>query len=300
MCIYGRVAGNMNYKNGDIIPGGFGGYKKTYNGGPEMTYNSNNSAQDLFGFQAATAGTAIQPEVLTTTGVTTSLWGHLVVIKNSTVSGVTLADDGKLNKGFTITDAAGTLAGYNSMSLSTLPTANDDTKYDIVGIVGSHNDDVQLIPSEFNKIINIDDLPVVNSISAFLNETNENTDVKFANPVTVVLHTGSYLYVKDDSGWLLIYGQFENQYNNGDQLTGIAGNWYTRYGMKQMVPIVSTFGEATPGTPVEPETYLVELIDESLVHTYMYFENCSIAKKGDSTREFEMTDENGTLRLSTT
>lgn len=44
----------------------------------------------------------------------------------------------------------------------------------------------------------------------------DNAVVKFTNPVTAVYQSGSYLYVKDDSGVALIYGSVGLTYANGD------------------------------------------------------------------------------------
>ena len=283
MCIYGKVVGNMNYKSGDVIPGGFGGYLKEYNGGPEMTFEGD---QDLFGFQEATIhGDAIAPEVVTTANVSTDIWGHYVEIKKATVSDVN-------NKNFNINDAAGTLAGYNGMNI-TLPT-DLEVEYNITGIVASHNNNVQLLPSNFEKIINIDDLSTVDNIAALL-ATAEGTDVKISNPVTVVYQNGENLYIQDESAWTLVFGQLDNTYNNGDILTGIAGSWKTYYQIIEMIPLAESFGEATPGTAVEPEVLAIEELSTNLVHKFINIDNCSMTKVDDV--NYNLNDETGDLTM---
>ena len=283
MCIYGKVVGNMNYKSGDVIPGGFGGYLKEYNGGPEMTFEGD---QNLFGFQEATIhGDAIAPEVVTTANVSTDIWGHYVEIKKATVSDVN-------DKKFNINDAAGTLAGYNGMSV-TLPT-DLEIEYNITGIVASHNNNVQLLPSNFEKIINIDDLSTVDNIAALL-ATAEGTDVKISNPVTVVYQNGESLYIQDESAWTLVFGQLDNTYNNGDILTGIAGSWKTFYEIIEMVPLAESFGEATPGTAVEPEVLAIEELSTNLVHKFIKIDNCAMTKVDDVT--YNLNDETEDLTM---
>ena len=283
MCIYGKVVGNMNYKSGDVIPGGFGGYLKEYNGGPEMTFEGD---QDLFGFQEATIhGDAIAPEVVTTANVSTDIWGHYVEIKKATVSDVN-------NKNFNINDAAGTLAGYNGMNI-TLPT-DLEVEYNITGIVASHNNNVQLLPSNFEKIINIDDLSTVDNIAALL-ATAEGTDVKISNPVTVVYQNGENLYIQDESAWTLVFGQLDNTYNNGDILTGIAGSWKTYYQIIEMIPLAESFGEATPGTAVEPEVLAIEELSTNLVHKFIKIDNCTMTKVDDL--NYNLNDETGDLTM---
>ncbi len=290
MCIYGKVAGNMNYKNGDVIPGGFGGYLKTYNGGPEMTYNGD---QDLFGFKAATETAAAEPEVLATTAVTANIWGHLVKIEKATVSDVS-------GKNFTITDAAGTVAGYNGMNV-TLPT--DDATYNITGVVTSYTKDdvttVQVMPVSFEKIVDPTTLPTVANIAALL-ATTDGKDYKIEGDVTVVAHSGQQLYIMDNSGFARVYGPLEHTYSNGDVLSGVAGNVSMRYGMTQINPIASTFGEAVAGQAVEPTEITIEEVSQSDVHKYMTFPGVTLTAvtKDDGTtdtRNITMTDETGEM-----
>ena len=287
LLIYGKNAGNMGYENGDIIPGGFGGYLKSYNGLLEMSYNGD---QDLFGFQEATSGPAINPETATTADVVEANFGHYVTISNATISDVS-------GKNFTITDAAGTVAGFNNnYSGITIPT--DGGTYNITGIIITYVKDgvttMQLQPTAFEKVVNIDDLPKVDNIAGLL-ATAENTDVMFNNPVTAVYQSGNQLYINDASGFMLVYGHLDTQYTNGDQINGIAGSWKLYNGMSEMVPIVSTFTEGTAGTPVQPALITIEEIDQSMIHNYLRIENVTLAAADTVGRNFTMTDETGEM-----
>ena len=75
------------------------------------------------------------------------------------------------------------------------------------------------------------------------------------NPVTAVYQNGQNLYVKDNSGWLLIYGSVGQTYNNGDVIAaGIKGQSVNRNNNIQMSnPEASTFVAGVAGTAVEPE-----------------------------------------------
>ncbi len=261
LLIFGRNAGNMHYENGDIIPGGFGGYLKEYNGLLEMSYNGD---QDLFGFQEATAGPAVDPEIVTTAAVVEANFGHYVTIENATISDIN--------------------ATYNVEGFLAYYKKSDGTV-----------EQLQFYPNLIEKVVNLDDLPKVDNIAGLL-ATEQGTDVMFNNPVTAVYHSGNQLYIKDNSGFMLVYGHLDNSYNNGDQLNGIAGNWTIYNGMTEMVPIASTFGEATPGTPVEPELITIEEIDQSMIHNYLRMENCTIDSiAGSNGRNFTLTDETGEI-----
>lgn len=124
--------------------------------------------------------------------------------------------------------------------------------------------------------------------------------VKITGTVTVMYQNGRYLYVKDDTSALLVYGDLTNKYSNGDQLSGITGT-YTNYsqGLFEMVPDDTTFGTATPGTAVEPEQVQVEDIAVDQVSQYIRLKGVSVvAATDDSGAEiantYTMTDGTGT------
>ena len=287
LLIYGKNAGNMNYKNGDIIPGGFGGYLKEYNGLLEMSYNGD---QDLFGFQEATEGPAVNPETATTADVVEANFGHYVTVENATITDIS-------NKNFTVNDAAGTAAGFNQYPGISIPS--DGGTYNITGVISVFIKDgvttYQLQPTAFEKVVNIDDLPKVDNIAGLL-ATDAETDVMFNNPVTAVYQSGNQLYINDASGFMLVYGHLDTQYTNGDQISGIAGNWKLYNGMSEMIPIVSTFTEGAPGTPVAPETITVEEISQDLIHNYLRIENCTLDSiAGSNHRNFTLADETGDM-----
>ena len=281
LLIFGSTLSSMNYKNGDIIPGGFGGYLKNYNNLLEMT---NNGSQTLFGFQAATAGPAVNPETATTADVVEANFGHYVTIENATISGIN-------GKNFTVNDAAGTAAGYNQFNVS-IPDST--ATYNITGIISIFKTTIQFQPTAFEKIVNIEDLPKVDNIAGLL-ATAENTDVLFNNPVTAVYQSGNQLYINDASGFMLVYGHLDTQYTNGDQISGIAGSWKLYNGMSEMTPIVSTFTEGTAGTPVQPALITIEEIDQSMIHNYLRIENVTLAAADTVGRNFTMTDETGEM-----
>ena len=79
-------------------------------------------------------------------------------------------------------------------------------------------------------------------------------------------------------------------------LNDIAGNWTVHNGLTEIIPVASTFGEATPGTPVEPETLAIEEISQDLIHHYLRIENCTLDSiAGSNGRNFTITDETGNM-----
>lgn len=276
MCIFGdEVTGK--YSNGDVIPAGFAGKKTIYNTGLEM-------ASPLTGFVAATTTTTVDPEEVTFANFNEQPVWKYVIIKDAMISEVN-------NKNVTLTDGSATIAAYNQFSV-TVP--NDHSiAYDVIGIVTSYQGNLQLYLVEI-----VDNTPLstyVDNIAGLLG-LEQGVNAIFSNPVTAVYHSGNQLYIKDNNDdFMLVYGHLNNTYNNGDQLAGIAGSWTIYNGLTEMVPIADYFGEATPGTPVQPETIAIEEISQDLIHHYLRIENATISAIEGDTRNFTLADETGDL-----
>ncbi len=272
LCIYGSDLSGK-YSQGDVIPAGFGGLKTTYNNGPEMKF-------PFFGFEDATESQAVEPDEVTVDNFGNSQMWQYVVLKNAQIT----YHNGKY-LGFRVDNSTDSVAGFNSFNL-TLPDL--DATYDIYGIVTSYNGNIQMYPIEF-----VDTNPTTVASIAELLALETGKNATFTTPVTAVYHSGKQLYIKDQNDdFMLVFGSLNNTYNNGDVLNDIAGNWTIYNGMTEMIPVTATFGEATPGTPVEPELIPIEEIDQSMIHHYMRIENCTIDSiAGSNGRNYTLTDE---------
>ncbi len=130
----------------------------------------------------------------------------------------------------------------------------------------------------------------VDNISGFIAKASDAKPVvAINNTVTAVYQNGSYLYVKDATGWLLVYGK-PAQYNNGDVIpAGITGTAALYNGAAQLSsPVAETFKEATSGAAVEPTTVLCEEISADMIHQYVLLKGVTIA--AGSGRSYTMTD----------
>ena len=274
MCIYGNELSGK-YAQGDVIPAGFGGVKTIFNNGVEMHF-------PLFGFEEATETQAVEPDEVTVTNFGNSQMWQYVVLRGAQIT----YHNGRY-LGFRVENSTDSVAGYNQFNFS-LPDLNGT--YDIYGIVTSYNGNLQMYPIEF-----IDVNPTFVDNIAGLMELATGVNATITNPVTVLYHSGKQLYIMDESAYMLVYGSLANTYNNGDQLTGIAGNWTIHNGLTESIPVASTFGEATPGTPVEPELLPIEEISQDLIHHYLRIENCTISAIEGDDRNFTLTDETGEI-----
>lgn len=134
-------------------------------------------------------------------------------------------------------------------------------------------------------------------------EKASTAKVKITGTVTVMYQNGRYLYVKDETSALLVYGDLTNKYSNGDQLTGITGS-YTNYsqGLFEMIPDDTTFVAATAGTAVEPEQVQVEDIAVDQVSQYIVLKGVSVVQSTDDTgaavaNTYTVTDDSGSITL---
>ena len=275
LCIYGNELSGK-YSQGDVIPAGFGGLKTTYNNGAEMHF-------PLFGFVDATETQSVQPDEVTVANFGNSQMWQYVVLKGAQIT----YHNGKY-LGFRVDNSTDSVAGYNQFNL-TLPDL--DATYDIYGIVTSYQGNIQMYPIEF-----VDNNPTTVGSIAELLALESGKNATFTTPVTAVYHSGKQLYIKDvNDDFMLVYGSLSNTYNNGDVLNDIAGNWTIHNGLTEIIPVAATFGEATPGTPVEPETLAIEEISQDLIHSYLRIENCTITAIEGDTRNFTLADETGDM-----
>ena len=141
-------------------------------------------------------------------------------------------------------------------------------------------------------------LPInVANIAEFI-ETASSNAATITGTVTVVAQYNSYLFVQDESGKIIVYGSLGQTYNNGDQLTGIKGTWSPYNGLPEMKPETSSFGAATTGTAVEPETLAIEEIAIDNLLAYIKIEGVTIPES--TSKSFTISDETGSITMYNT
>ena len=117
----------------------------------------------------------------------------------------------------------------------------------------------------------------VKNIAEFLSLQEEEEIIYFDNAVTVTYQNGLYLFVKDNSGSLLLYGDIKQIYNNGDQIESICGKYHSYFGLPEMAVDSATFGGRSVGNnPVSPE--VVSTISENDLSRYVKLENVQFSK----------------------
>lgn len=144
------------------------------------------------------------------------------------------------------------------------------------------------------------DVVVDNIAAALALCTTEGTaNVVINNPVTVVYQNGRYLWVSDATGNILLYGDIDDIYVDGDVIpAGIKGTAINysqgQFQLKDLEP--ESFLEATAGEPVAPIQIAVEELSADLVNQYVVITGATVAA-ADKDNTFTVTDETGSCTL---
>ena len=238
--IYGSVG--QTYANGDVIPAGFSGVKKYYNGIIELDVNAFGS--DSFKASAENTG-AIAAAEKKLADITAANVHQYVFLKGVTYDAT--------NKKFT--DAADkelALAVYKRFSA--LPTT--DGEYDVYGFITVYQKTIQIYPTEF----------AVASVAEF-KDLDVGGVAKFTCPLTVVaVHKTTNnvnYYVQDESGdGIVIYGAIDDlpTYEAKDIIPAGFTGTYAKYNGLPGITNCTDLAEATEqGTIVAADISLEEI-----------------------------------------
>ena len=128
----------------------------------------------------------------------------------------------------------------------------------------------------------------VASIKEFLEKADAGNVMYFTNPVTVVYQNGDELYIRDNTGSLVIYKSALTGLVNGDVIEAGFGGVYNLYnGLPQLINPENLVKSATAGTPVEPTVVTIEELANA-----DYSEYVSLKKvKYDGSNFVDMSDE---------
>ena len=113
--------------------------------------------------------------------------------------------------------------------------------------------------------------------------------------VTVVGQAGSYLFLQDETAKIVAFGSLDKTYSNGDQLTGVKGTYNLYNGLPEMNVVASSFGTATAGTPIEPETITLSELKNTELLTYVKVEGVTIPE--GSSKSYTIEDASGTATM---
>jgi len=259
----------QEYNNGDVIPAGFTGIKVTYDGEPELT--------ELNGFKPAMGYNLVNVERISPDQVDHDMFAHYVCIEN-----VSLTQVG--NYKYIATDADGNQCTvyYGSMGANAPSYLN--TFYNIYGIVGSfkQGDEIiyELLPTEYISAerFGLGDLEGLPS----------NTELAMGYNAIVLWQKGNYLYLKDDTGYGLVYGNVGQNYVQGDVIPMGYGGKVIYYKGKPELSTPSGFQPPIDHVMVVPERYRCADVGSPIWGHFVLLENVMI-----DTYNNKLTDSSG-------
>lgn len=183
--------------------------------------------------------------------------------------------------GGTVTDAAATAKG-NKIVWSDAKGVTEFKGLSSQGQVRAYqiiiSDEVGDVPTPPEP-----DVEKVANIAGFIAKCTASNcpTVTIDAPVTVSYQNGRYLYLKDASGVMAVYGDLDQTYENGDVIpagiTGEAQNY--SQGVLQMTNVKKdTFKAATKGEAVAPVEISVGAVSANLVSTYVVLRNVTVTQ----------------------
>ena len=255
--IYGSVG--HTYAQGNIIPAGYGGTKKTYAGEPEL-------ATPFTGFQNATQTVEVVPEEANPSVVSHEYFAHLIILRQVLI-------DANNN---TLTDENGNSYPFYNNTFK-VPMPKDLTKrYDVTGIVGSYgatNTVYQLLPTDWGII---PDTTLVRNIDE-LYALDAGDLARFTHPLTAIYQNNRDLYVKDvDGAYGFVYGDLGVEFNNGDFTNHPVVNWQPYNGIKEIIPVMDFTNDGHGDLVYPEEPGLIEDLSTDMVHWFVLLHNVTI------------------------
>ncbi len=115
----------------------------------------------------------------------------------------------------------------------------------------------------------------VSNIAAY-SAKDDGTAVKFTNPVYAVAQNGKYLYVKDNSGYGLFYGDCGQNYSLGSIIPNGFMGIKTTYGGEPELTDLQGFQPESGTTTIDPEIILANQVGHSMWAHYVLLENATI------------------------
>ena len=120
---------------------------------------------------------------------------------------------------------------------------------------------------------------VVAGVPTIAEALNTTEQFIFAGHAVVVYQHGSYLYIKDETGWGLVYGTVNGTYNNGNILNpGWKATKTVYRGLPEFgSPVADTFSSSDSGDEVTPET-LTTIDEDTELNMYAFMSNLKVTE----------------------
>jgi len=188
----------------------------------------------------------------------------------------------------TVKDAGTT---YKLKNIKNPLNTSKDGNVQIASITILYEGETEVEPVE-PKTIQVSNIGALIEANKDIASGNDSYDhYEITNPVTAVYQNGSNLYIKDETGFILVFGSTGQTYKNGDVIpAGIQGNYSNYYNLPEFKPIKATFAAGTAGTPVEPASISIEDVNAEAISSYVKIEGVTITNMQSTLSNFQITD----------
>ena len=248
-CAHALIYGNcgQTYAQGDIIPGGFILTKQTYNGEPEFNQPEN--------FRPSIGNVPIEPEELTT-ALGHELFAHYVLIRDARIE--------KQGNQYYVIDPNGNVYPIYFGSLGVTPPIDLECLYDVYAIVGSYGREntiyqllaVKLVRKQEFTLCDVSNIP-------------DDEIVSFDHEATVIYQYNRYLYLMDECGFGLVYGDVGQTYHTGDIIPPGWGGIKTTYNCEPEIKNPTGFQPACRNEEVLPMLITIPQVGHPLWAHYV-------------------------------
>lgn len=117
---------------------------------------------------------------------------------------------------------------------------------------------------------------------------------------TAVAQQGTNLWIKDDSGWMLVYGSTGQTYTNGDVIPAGYGGTYVEYkGLPELQNPTGFVATTNKTAVVKPTAVTAANFSEQPLNSYVELIGKVTLDEG-KTRNYTLTDESGSAAIYTT
>lgn len=134
-----------------------------------------------------------------------------------------------------------------------------------------------------------------------LSKVSETTGAfSVAAPATAVAQQGSNLWIKDNSGWMLVYGGLGGvTYQNGDVIPAGYGGTYIEYnGLPEMQNPTGFVAATEKVDPVQPQKITATSLANATLNSYVELKGKVTLDEG-KTRNYTLTDDTGSAAIYT-
>lgn len=253
------------------------------------------------------ANGASQPAYYTKGSALRLYGGNTLTIQGAsgvTITGITFTTGASNKIPETATVEPGTLAGLTTVnptwtgSANKIVITNNETKghariskieFTYTGGTGTGGGTVT--PPETG-----DDVEVANLAAFAAGQTGVLTTVK--SDAVAVCQAGYNLWIKDNSGWMLVYGNVGQTYENGDVIPGGYKGKLKNYNNLLEMEAPENFTKGAKTTPVAPIEVNTGDADGELMNSYIKMTGCTVTATSNA-RSYTCDDGSGAITLYT-